>query len=196
MKDIHVLILAGGDSTRFWPLGDKLFLNFLGKPILFYRLKQLQKYGFRNITVVCSEVNENNFLIFKHAYPEFQFELVKQVDKRGMAGAVLSAEHLIDSKSVLIIKPIDLFEDILFEEFKRLLEKNKPEHILTGVTTNTYFPGGYLAIENERLLNIVEKPHPGQEPSNIVRIVFDYFQDISIFLKFLKESKTTKDELY
>ena len=28
------LILAGGDSTRFWPLEEKNFFSFLGKPLI------------------------------------------------------------------------------------------------------------------------------------------------------------------
>lgn len=195
MKNITVVILGGGDSTRFWPLKDKLFMNFLGKPILYYRLKQLQKYGLTNVVVISSEKNEGLFQRFQNTYPEFEFELVRQTDKRGMGGALLSLEEKIKEKEILVLKPVDLFEDILLNQLEKIL-REKPENVLTGFTTSTYFPGGYLNVRNGQLVHIVEKPKESKTPSNIVRIVFDYFKNASIFLKFLKSSKTAEDDLY
>ena len=37
----NILILAGGDSTRFWPLEEKNLINFLGTPIIQYQVEQL-----------------------------------------------------------------------------------------------------------------------------------------------------------
>ena len=50
------LILAGGDSTRFWPLQEKSFFNFLGKPLILYQKEELTKYCDK-ITIVASKTN-------------------------------------------------------------------------------------------------------------------------------------------
>lgn len=195
MKNITVLILGGGDSTRFWPLHEKLFINFFGKPLLYYRLTQLQKNGLSNNIIICNKDNEHIFIQFRDQFPHLPFTLIQQTDKRGMAGAVLSAEKYLKSQEVIIVKPVDLFEDMLFDRFKSKLSAH-PQVLLTGFTTDTYFPGGYLKITDDEVTQIVEKPKEGDQPSNIVRLVFDYFKDITIFMKSLKTVSSTKDDLY
>ena len=38
-----VLLLAGGDSTRFWPFTHKNLTPFLGKPLLYYVWKAVRR---------------------------------------------------------------------------------------------------------------------------------------------------------
>ena len=52
----NILLLAGGDSTRFWPLENKLFFSFLGKPLILYQIEEFLKYG-ELVTVVASKSN-------------------------------------------------------------------------------------------------------------------------------------------
>ena len=194
MKDIKVLILGGGDSTRYWPLGDKLFMTYLGRPLLYYRLNQLYKNGFKNIYLIAGSHNLDKYKLFKNKFPEFSFNIIIQKDKRGMAGAVLSAEDSIKNSPLLIIKPSDLFEDSLFSHF---LKSAKTEDIiLTGFTSQNYFPGGYLTVKDGYLQHIVEKPDKDNLPSSMTRLVFDYFKDSSLFLNYLKKASSTKDDLY
>jgi bifunctional UDP-N-acetylglucosamine pyrophosphorylase/glucosamine-1-phosphate N-acetyltransferase len=35
----------------------------------------------------------------------------------------------------------------------------------------THFPGGYISVDGDRIVGIVEKPKPGEEPSDLVNIV-------------------------
>lgn len=195
MKDITVIILAGGKSSRFWPLKDKLFVNFLGKPLLYYRLNQLIRAGFSDIVIVHNQSNKNLFIRFQKDYPEFSFKLVNQTDPRGMAGAIISAQETYVDKSIIVFKPLDLFEDILFMQFKEMLKKD-PDNLLTGIAMKSYFPGGYITMENNSVKHIVEKPQKGKEPSNIVRLVFDYFKEPEVFYKFIKSAKSPHDDLY
>lgn len=197
MNDIVVLILAGGDSTRFWPLREKLFTEFAGHPLLYYRLKQLAKYNLKKIVIVGSEVNEGLFTKFTVNYPEFSYEFIKQTDERGMAGAVISAKEYIFGKSVLILKPVDLVEDTLFDQFQNALKSNETiDGILTGMHVTSYVPGGYLTVGDGFLTHIIEKPGEKNIPSDLVRIVFDYFTDASTFLAYLERAKTKKDDVY
>lgn len=195
MQDITVLILAGGNADRFWPLKDKLFIDFLGKPLLFYRLEQLKRFGFSKIIIVGNEQNESTFHEFSQKFPQFFFDFYKQKDKRGMAGAVLTVADKIKEKQLVILKPMDIFEDILLDQFKKALQKN-PDYLLTGFASPSYFPGGYITVENGFVRHITEKPKEGEEPSNMVRLVFDYFKNSSAFIASLKGAKTDKDDLY
>lgn len=196
MKDIVVLILAGGDGGRFWPLSDKNSLPFLGKPLAYHHLYQLHKFGFKNIVVV---VNGNNKALFdksKKEFPDLNIELVLQSGStQGMAGAILSAKNYIQGKSVLIRNGSDIYEDLLVSSILKELEPD-PDAIITGVTHDTYFPGGYLKLKDDNVVGIVEKPPPGKIPSNIVTIVFDYFKNADLLLSAISEITANSDDVF
>jgi UDP-N-acetylglucosamine diphosphorylase / glucose-1-phosphate thymidylyltransferase / UDP-N-acetylgalactosamine diphosphorylase / glucosamine-1-phosphate N-acetyltransferase / galactosamine-1-phosphate N-acetyltransferase len=109
MKIQNILILAGGDSTRFWPLEEKNLLSFLGKPLILHQIEQLTKFSDK-ITVIVSKQNHSliNRLIDKN------IQLIQQDDKfPGSGGAVLSAKNKI-SGEVLILNAADVLNyDIL-----------------------------------------------------------------------------------
>src|SRR3972149_5061813 len=47
-----VLVLAGGASTRFWPLRDKLFIELGGQSLLGRHLRALRELGCERFVVV------------------------------------------------------------------------------------------------------------------------------------------------
>lgn len=195
MKDLIVLILAGGNSDRFWPLGDKHALSFLGKPLAYHALSQLSKFGFKNIVIVTNKQNEFLFKKLKKEFSGLTINLVSQTDSRGMAGAVVSAKEHITGKPLLVISSSDIYEDLLISSFKKELE-NDPNGIIAGIKQNTYFPGGYLQISENKVQGIVEKPPPEKTPSNIVTIVFDYFKNSENLLNSISKVTGTTDDLF
>ncbi|EKE21856.1 MAG: hypothetical protein ACD_7C00107G0001 [uncultured bacterium] len=54
---------------------------------------------------------------------------------------------------------------------------------------NGYFPGGYLKLKDKKIIEIIEKPKPEKRPSNIVRLVVDYFADFADFIAVAKKIK-------
>ncbi len=69
--------------------------------------------------------------------------------------------------------------------------------ILVGKKFNEYFPGGYLKFnDNNKIVEVIEKPAKDRLPSSIVKLVFDYYSDINILLKYFSEIKTKNDDLY
>jgi bifunctional UDP-N-acetylglucosamine pyrophosphorylase/glucosamine-1-phosphate N-acetyltransferase len=53
-----------------------------------------------------------------------------------------------------------------------LVEADEPaDGAIVGQEVTSYFPGGYLALNNGRVTAVVEKPPPGSEPSRFVNIV-------------------------
>jgi bifunctional UDP-N-acetylglucosamine pyrophosphorylase/glucosamine-1-phosphate N-acetyltransferase len=195
MKDICVLILAAGYSSRFWPLKDKHFVNFLGKPLIYYSISQLSRFGFTDLVIVVNKTNKSQFANFKEEFPNVSFTFVEQGEIKGMAGAVISAAKYISGKKLLVVGPADIYEDTLFDSFSKII-KTHPDGILVGTTTNKYFPGGYLTIDNGRVTKITEKPEPDATPSNIVNFVFDYIENTSLFLDTLAATSSKKDNNY
>ena len=170
MKNIVALFLAGGDSSRCWPLSNKLLLNMLGKPLLYHSISQAAKFGITKIVVVVNKQNEANFFQLTDFFPNLTIDIVRQTDTRDMAGAIVSAKKYIAGKSLLIIGPSDIYEDIIFSSLRQLLSTSC-DGILAGITVNNYFPGAYLTIDGDKVKTIIEKPSPESVPSNIVNFV-------------------------
>lgn len=143
-------------------------------------------------------VSDRNYELFNNLVNEFKtlsIQLIYQKDMRGMAGAVLSIKDYIKDESILIIGPSDIFEETLISDFMSFLKKD-PEAILSGINVQNYFPGGYLTIDNGKVVSIVEKPSKEKMKEGIVRLVFDYFKNTEKFISILEEEKGKSDDIY
>lgn len=192
MKKIkNILILAGGDSTRFWPLKNKQFFSFLGKPFLAYLVEGIVDYG-QNITVVCpSSFKDKEINLFGN-----KVEIIPQKnDLSGMAGAILSAKDKIKGE-VLILNASDIFDFNTLPQFIGRLRKDRAKIFLLAVRVKEYFPGGYLRLKEGRIMEIVEKPSPKKTPSDMIKLVVDYFFDFQELVKIVGKIKTKGDDQY
>lgn len=181
-----VLLLAGGESTRFWPLKEKTIMPFFGKPLLLWHYEQLLRIGIHRVTVVSNEINSASVrqieppkgLVITH---------VTQKDP-GQAHAVLAAKDTISETPVFILNASDYYEDVFLRSF--LTHPQKKELCLGSVRIMSYFPGGYLKLSDDHhVTEIIEKPPRGKEPSNIVRIMADYFPSSSLLIAAMEKYK-------
>lgn len=191
----NILLLAGGDSTRFWPLENKIFFGFLGKPLILFQIEELLKYG-ELVTVVANKSNATTIkrLIDNANIKSVQI-LIQKKDFSGMAGAVFSSKNHIKGE-VLIVNGSDLIDYSITAKLSLLINQEN-KLILMGKKFNEYFPGGYFKFDNnKKIIEVVEKPAKDKLPSSIVRLVFDYFADINILLNHFSQIKTKNDDLY
>src|SRR3989338_1222657 len=191
----NILLLAGGDSTRFWPLENKLFFSFLGKPLILFQIEELLKYS-ELVTVVA---NKSNSTTIKRLIDNVNLKpvqiLVQKEDYPGMAGAVFSAKNHIKGE-VLIVNGSDLIDYSIIPKLSLLINQEN-KLILVGKKINEYFPGGYFKFDdNKKVIEIVEKPGKDKLPSSIAKLVFDYFADINILLNHFSQIKTKNDDFY
>lgn len=189
MDKLNIVILAGGASSRFFPLKEKNAFKFLGVNSLEFHVNQLKDVE-SNIFVV---LPEDTTLTEESGWTKIIQE------GSGMAGAVKSALGKIDGDGdILILNANDFYDKSLVEEFIKMRGelKEKNEALLTGYKTNKYFPGGYLSVEGDYVTGIVEKPGEGKEPSDLVDIVFDYFPSSKTLGKHLEEASSEKDDLF
>jgi UDP-N-acetylglucosamine diphosphorylase / glucose-1-phosphate thymidylyltransferase / UDP-N-acetylgalactosamine diphosphorylase / glucosamine-1-phosphate N-acetyltransferase / galactosamine-1-phosphate N-acetyltransferase len=191
----NILLLAGGDSTRFWPLQNKLFFNFLGKPLILFQIEELLKYC-ELVTVVASKTNATAIkrLVDNENIRSVQI-LIQKEDYPGMAGAVWSAKNYTKGE-VLIVNGSDLIDYSIISKLNLLIDQEN-KLILMGKKFNEYFPGGYFKFDNnKKVTEVVEKPVKDKLPSSIVKLVFDYFADINILLDNFSQIKTKNDNFY
>ena len=191
----NILLLAGGDSTRFWPLENKLFFSFLGKPLILFQIEELLKYS-ELITVVA---NKSNATTIKRLIDNVNLKpvqiLAQKEDYPGMAGAVFSAKNHIKGE-VLVVNGSDLIDYSIISKLSLLINQEN-KLILMGKKFNEYFPGGYFKFDDhKKVIEIVEKPAKDKLPSSIAKLVFDYFADINILLDHFSQIKTKNDDFY
>ncbi len=195
MKDIYVVLLSAGDSTRLWPLKDKHLIKFLDKPLIYHTIFQLKKFGLKHIIIVGNKNNIVNFEQLKDQFSDLDMHFVLQEDKNGMAGAVMAAKNLISGKKILVVGPSDVFEDFLIQKFQSLVNNN-PDGIISGITVSDYIPAGYLKINGNHISGITEKPAPDKLPSNIVTFVFDYFKNSNVLLQAITDIGMKKEDCF
>lgn len=170
-----VLVLAGGVSSRFWPLRDKLLIEFGSQTLLERHLRALGELGCDRIVVVTRpDLAETVTAI--GARIDAKVDIALQQDAKGMADAVLCArsalEHYGDG-ALYITQAHDVVERRLHAEMLESWARRDGDTagLLAASRVKQYFPGGYLTLEGDRATSIVEKPGAGNEPSDLVNLV-------------------------
>ena len=163
------MILAGGESSRFFPFNDihKSFFRLAGKTILERTLESVKKLNPSEIILVLGSKNFEREKEICESIPAFEgVRYVSEKRPLGQADAILSAGEYI-TKDFFVINASQFNFHNLAKEF---IEKHKEsENIATlGITrTNTPSKYGIVDLENDRIRGIVEKPKSGSEPSDM-----------------------------
>jgi len=194
MKLKNILVLAGGDSTRFWPLENKVLTEFLNRSLIEYIVDSVNKYTERIIIISHPNIYSTLKKLFKNSKKVYL--IVQEEDHLGMASAIISAKSIIKDEEVLIINGSDfLIYDFLNDFILNFCKKN--QLVILAKKFSSYFVGGYLRFDKKRrLIEIVEKPKKEKTPSNFVKLVVDYFSDFSLLTKEIINSKEKGDDLY
>ncbi|MCF7917460.1 NTP transferase domain-containing protein [Candidatus Gracilibacteria bacterium] len=157
------------------PLGDKNLLEFCGKPLFLYLLRNAQKGGLKNFVVVTNGENTQAISeILKKEKFLAQIAIQKNLDE-GQAGGVLAGLDFVkDDEEVFILGGNDLIDAAIYQTMIQELEMQ--DGCILAKKVDSYFPGGYLQVGcKNKILSIVEKPRKGEEPSDLVNIVAHLF---------------------
>lgn len=194
---MKVLMLAAGRSKRMKPIEDKNFLSFLGKPLIVHQLEILKKAGFNEVILVGGKHNLEKIKELEKGL-KMKIQVVEQKNlELGMCGAVLAAKDLLKNEAVMVFSSNDVVEVKAFKLIAKAAEKGEAESYLLGKKVFEYFPGGYLEIDKKGYIkNIVEKPEPGTEPSDLVNLVVHIHKNANSLIKYLEKSDSKKDDLY
>ncbi|MEK7617076.1 MAG: sugar phosphate nucleotidyltransferase [Patescibacteria group bacterium] len=189
---MKVIILAAGIGKRMWPIAtDKCLIPFLGKPLLYHNLKKIKE-----------AINPEEVIIVSNSQSKEEIQKILnelkipgtislQNEPKGMADAILSAKELIEGE-ILVINA----QDILEEEIYTQISKGGAEVVCAGYKVDKYFPGGYIKATGNSVQAIVEKPEEGNEPSDLVKLVCDYFRDGKRVISYLEKTTSESDDVY
>jgi bifunctional UDP-N-acetylglucosamine pyrophosphorylase/glucosamine-1-phosphate N-acetyltransferase len=190
MKKPLVVILAGGLGRSFEPISvNKTLLPLHGKPILQHVIEMVEQGGFHEALVVTNTENE----AWLSSYQPFNITLQTQIQDRsmGMADALLLVEREVNNDPILVINAVDLIDPLFF----KLIHKATLDSyaFVTGLKVSELQPAGYLQIEGNKARGIVEKPAKGQEPSDMINLVFHYFSQPAQLYLHIKNTPESED---
>jgi NDP-sugar pyrophosphorylase family protein len=148
---MQVVILAGGLGTRMRPITEtipKPMIPVLGRPFLEWQIEMLAFFGFRRFLLLVGYLGRQIEEHFKaHPLPDCMFSFSCEVSPLGTAGALKSAESLLEDEFVLLngdtYLPID---------YRFLCRLRCPSNVLAVVVAHqplvktTGLPNGNLTV--------------------------------------------------
>lgn len=183
------VFLCGGVGKRMLPLTEEKFLlKFLGKTLLQRQLEMAKSAGIKDFVVVAGEHSIGRV---KNILGD-SVEYAVQKKPNGMAGALQSARPLVEGREIIVINP----NDVIGKEAYEGMLRNTGRAAILGRTVREYFPGGYIVSEDGILRSIVEKPSPGNEPSDMVNIVVHAHPDTKRLFALLDGAQGGGDDIY
>ena len=184
----QAVILAAGESLRFWPLNskNKSLFKIMGKPLIWWTIKSLKKIGIKNIIIIqCPDKNIENELK-NYKFLNCNIKYVIQKKSFGMGNALWQARSLLkNSFLVLDVTRVDIGEIIQNNNLKSKI-------VLFGQKTKTPELFGMIRLDKNKVLEIIEKPKKGEEPSEI-KIVGVYILEPNFFKIYKKVKKHQYD---
>lgn len=181
-NNMQAVITAAGQSSRFYPFtdfGHKSFIPVLGKPIILHTLESLKKAGIKDVIIITGKQNNKNLIA---GIEGLNIKYIVQPEPLGLGNALLMTEpHLQDNFFLLYPHHVD------FQKFRKPLEEKKERDsiVLVGKKEQDLSRFGVLKLEGDRILDIIEKPKKGHEPSDI-RVIGIYLL-CRKFLSYLKD---------
>ncbi|KPJ73422.1 hypothetical protein AMJ48_01560 [Parcubacteria bacterium DG_74_1] len=163
----QAVILAAGESSRFWPLNQKhkSLIKIMGRPLIYYTVESLKRAGIKDVIIV-QGAEKDIEKEFKNYDLGVSIKYVIQPEPKGMGDALIKAQSLISGPFFVLhahkINSGDYLQ-LMIEKSR----ESKAEFILLGAKTNQPWLYGVLRPEGERIKGLIEKPERGMEPSDI-----------------------------
>ena len=186
------IILAGGLGSRLSPLTritNKHLLPVYNKPMIYYPIETLIKAGITDIMIVTGGNHAGDFLRLMGNGKDFGLKHLNytyQEGEGGIAAALSLAEYFADGDPVCVVLGDNIIERNIVKAVRDFTEQGAGAKILLKeVPDPERF--GVAEIENDRLVNIVEKP---KNPRSNLAVIGIYLYDSRVFdiVKTLKPS--------
>jgi len=191
VKTPLLVILAGGASSRLWPLEEKSLIKFMGRPLLSLQLENYARLGLNRAVIVANPENEPVIRALSRSVRHVQADVVVQTEPKGMGDALLQLDGYLNqhgNQPIYITQVHDLTDVLLHQRMLTEYQSGSARAYLAGYRVSDYFPGGYLEVGPEgRILSVIEKPGAGNEPSDLVSIVAHIHLDAQRLLQHIRE---------
>jgi UDP-N-acetylglucosamine diphosphorylase/glucosamine-1-phosphate N-acetyltransferase len=161
---MQIVILAAGSSSRFYPFNitHKASLKLLGKTIIEHTLQSVKKAGFTDVILVVNESKEISHIVGDGSAYGLHVTYVVQKTASGAGDALLLAKEYIQKDFFVIWG-----SRIEFHEFVKdmLAAKKETNGVVLVKETENIEGVGVAKLEQEKLVDIIEKPDTKNPPS-------------------------------
>jgi NDP-sugar pyrophosphorylase family protein len=196
-SDMKAVFLCGGRGKRMFPIAeDKFLLDFLGKTLLEHQMELAREAGLSHFVIIGNPDNIARIEQITKKIPGVKVDLALQKKSLGIADALKRVEPFLQGQ-LLVMNPNDVFSGSAYNEIITAVEEASASSYILGYQVQKYFPGGYLQVNSQNeLLHIVEKPNPGEEPSNLVNIMIHCHSKSEDLFRYIKTVRTNRDDVY
>lgn len=177
------IILAGGKGTRLWPTTKgipKALIPIYDKPMIFYPLSILMLANIRDILVITTPEQKDDFERTLESGSEMGINICydPQKEPRGIADAFIVGEKFIGKDNCCLVLGDNLFYGHGLPEMLKDASKKKQGATIFGYEVKD--PERYGVVEfdeNKKAISIEEKP---EKPKSNYAITGLYFYDNNV----------------
>ena len=186
------IILAGGTGSRLYPLTlgtSKQLLPVYDKPMIFYPLSTLMLSGVRDILVITTRFDLENYqrLLGDGSCYGISIEYATQDRPDGIAQAFIIGQKFINNENVALILGDNIFYG---QKFPNVLEESIANHksaTIFGCYVEHPERFGVINFDNNKVIMIDEKPLKPKSNYAVSGLYF-YDNDVIEIAKSLKPS--------
>ncbi len=177
---MQTVILAAGESSRFWPLNNshKSLFKVMGRPLIWYNLRGLERAGMKDIIIVQSPEKGIEKEIKNYRFPKLRIRYLVQPKPIGTGNALFLARRLLKGYFLALNGDVVSSQELVSETIKKFNKCKKP--VILGQKTSRPEIFGMMKLKGDKVLGIKEKPKKGKSPSN-VKVVGIYLLEPGFF---------------
>lgn len=188
---MQTVILAGGTGKRVFPLAvnkPKPMFKILGKPLIQHVVETLKKAGLKDFIVVIGHNGEQiREYLADGSKLGVNIDYTVQKEALGMANALETAKGLAE-ENFFVVNADDIFESSLIKEMIKQFKEGSADIVLSCKPVEETWKFGIIRVEDDKVVDFVEKPPRGQEPSDLAVVgvyimtkrIFDYYKRIPV----------------
>jgi NDP-sugar pyrophosphorylase family protein len=133
----QAVILAAGESSRFWPLNyrHKSLFYLMGKPLIWYTIQNLKKAGIKEIIIVQGEKKDVEEELKNYKFPNLKIKYLIQKEPKGMGNALWQARNLVKGPFFVLIAEEGIDCEKIIKVLWSKSKNSKAKVVLTGQKT-------------------------------------------------------------
>lgn len=187
------IVLAGGSGTRLYPLTkvtSKQLLPVYDKPMVFYPISTLMLAGIRDILIITTPEDSQNFQNLLGDGSQFGIKLTYKVQPSpdGLAQAFLIGEEFIGDDSCALCLGDNIFYGHGFTKLLKNAVQNSENGLCTLFGYYVNDPERFGIAEFDKDLNVLSLEEKPQEPKSNYAVTGLYFYDNRV-VEFAKRVK-------
>ncbi len=195
MQVNECVILAAGKGSRLDPITryrPKHLLPLAGRPLLVWQLKFLAHVGIRRVVVVKHHLGNLIERVVRSACKELRLdaEFIDQGKPLGTAHALGVVEGHVKPPFLMTYGDVTFTPGVIKDIIESLRHNPAPEAVMIAIRVRDPWNYGVLKLEEDKLVDLVEKPRKGEEPSNLINSGIYLFRSERIF-DFIRETKVS-----